>query len=53
MALWDSLKSAAKATVSVAKLPVALGADLVTMGGMLTDRDESYTEQTAKNATEQ
>lgn len=33
----------AKAAVSVAKLPVSVAADVVTLGGSLTDREKPYT----------
>lgn len=48
MGLFDALKSAGSAAVRVAVLPVSLAADVVTAGGTLTDRHESYTATTAK-----
>ncbi len=38
------LESLAKAAVAVAVTPVAVVADVVTLGGTLNDRDETYTE---------
>lgn len=37
------LGSLAKATVGVVTLPVAVVADVVTMGGVLTDKKQPYT----------
>lgn len=38
-----------KAAVGVATSPVDVAADIVTMGGALTDRDEPYTVTKAKS----
>lgn len=46
--MFDSLYRAARAATNIVTLPVAAVADAVTMGGGLTDRDESYTEAKAK-----
>lgn len=39
------ISSLLKATVAVALTPMALTADLLTLGGTLTDRKDSYTEE--------
>lgn len=39
----------AKAAVSVVSTPVAVAADIVTLGGSLTDRDKPYTEEQLSN----
>lgn len=39
-----------KAAVSVATLPIDVAADLVTLGGAITEKDEPYTVEKAKNA---
>lgn len=44
--LFESL---AKAAVAVVTLPVAAVADVVTLGGLLADRDEPYTATAAGN----
>lgn len=41
--MFDILESLAKAAVSVVTLPVSVAADVVTLGGTLTDKDEPYT----------
>jgi hypothetical protein len=40
MGLFDSL---AKAVVNVVSLPVTAVADVITMGGVLSDEEETYT----------
>ena len=42
MGLFSSL---IKVAVETVKLPVAVVKDVVTMGGLATDQDKSYTEQ--------
>lgn len=37
-----------KAVVNVVTLPVAVAADVITMGGVLTDKDKPYTVSTAQ-----
>lgn len=37
-----------KATVGIVKLPVDIAADVVTMGGALTDKKEPYTVKNVK-----
>ncbi|HQT03371.1 MAG TPA: hypothetical protein PLU46_00125 [Thiotrichales bacterium] len=39
------ISSLLKATLAVALTPMALTADLLTLGGTLTDRKDSYTEE--------
>lgn len=39
------ISSLLKATLAVALTPMALTADLLTLGGTLTDRQDSYTEE--------
>lgn len=41
-----------KGAVAVAVTPVAVAADIVTMGGELTDRRESYTGEKLRQAAE-
>ena len=42
--MLDFITRAVRATANVATLPVSMVADVVTFGGELTDRRESYTE---------
>lgn len=46
--MFDSLYRVAKCAADVATVPVSIAADAVTFGGLLTDRDETYTESKAK-----
>jgi hypothetical protein len=39
-----------KAVIETAKLPVDLAADVITLGGAMTDQDEPYTVQRVKRA---
>lgn len=41
--MFDMLTSLAKAALAVVTVPVALVADVVTLGGALTDKDQPYT----------
>lgn len=41
--MFGFLEDVAKAAVAVVKLPISVAADVVTMGGALTDKDEPYT----------
>jgi hypothetical protein len=41
--MFGVLEDLAKAAVSVVKLPVAAVADVVTLGGSLSDQDKPYT----------
>ena len=43
MSMFDIFESVAKAAVNVVTLPVSVAADVVTMGGALTDKDAPYT----------
>lgn len=41
--MFGILKSAAKAASAVIDIPVSAAADVVTLGGSLNDKDETYT----------
>ena len=41
--MFGMLESLAKAAVSVVTVPVAVAADVVTLGGALTDKEKPYT----------
>lgn len=41
--MFGMLESLAKAAAAVVTVPVAVAADIVTMGGHLTDKDKPYT----------
>lgn len=41
--MFGMLESLAKAALGVVTVPVAVVADVVTMGGALTDKDKPYT----------
>ena len=41
--MFGMIESLAKAAVAVVTVPVAVVADVVTMGGVLTDKDQPYT----------
>ena len=41
--MFDILTSLTKAVVSVASIPVTVIADVATLGGALTDKEEPYT----------
>lgn len=41
--MFGMIESIAKAAVAVVTVPVAVVADVVTMGGVLTDKDQPYT----------
>jgi len=45
--MFGILKSAVKAASAVVDVPVSVVADVVTMGGVLSDKDESYTSSAA------
>lgn len=47
--MFDSLLKAVVATVT---LPVSVVADAATLGGVLTDRDETYTGKTMRKIVE-
>lgn len=42
--MFSIFSDIAKAAVAVVKLPVSVVADVVTLGGTLTDREDTYTE---------
>ncbi|MDF2435459.1 MAG: hypothetical protein JWP44_5090 [Mucilaginibacter sp.] len=41
--MFKFLESAVKAAAAVVTVPVSVAADIVTLGGSLTDREEPYT----------
>lgn len=41
--MFGMLESLTKAALGVVTVPVAVAADVVTLGGALTDKDEPYT----------
>lgn len=41
--MFSMLSDLAKAAAGVVTIPVALVADVITMGGAMTDKDEPYT----------
>ena len=41
--MFEFLESLAKAAVAVVTVPVAVVADVVTLGGSLTDKEQPYT----------
>lgn len=43
--MFGLLNSLAKAAVAVVVTPVAVVADVLTVGGLVTDQEKSYTEQ--------
>lgn len=46
--MFDFLTKTVKLAANVATLPVSVVADVATMGGAMTDRDEPYTATHAK-----
>lgn len=46
--MFEIFESLAKTVVSVVKLPVAVVADVITMGGALTEKDKPYTAETCE-----
>ena len=47
--MFGLIQSLAKAAVGVVTLPVAVVADVITLGGALTDKDEPYTASAASD----
>lgn len=47
--MFGLIESLAKAAVGVVALPVAVVADVITLGGTLTDKDEPYTASAASD----
>lgn len=52
MGFFDSVLSAAKTALDVAKLPVSASLDTMTAGGELLDEDESYVERNIRQLGE-
>lgn len=51
--MFDSLKSLGKAAIGVAvETPLAVAADMVTLGGAITDKNEPYTAAALKKVAE-
>ena len=48
--MFGMLESLAKAAVAVVTVPVAAVADVVTLGGVLTDKDSTYTGEAVSDA---
>ena len=46
--MFGILKSTVKAASSVIDVPVSVAADVVTLGGALTDKDQPYTADAAE-----
>ncbi len=46
--MFGMLGSLAKAAVGVATLPVTVAADIITLGGTMTDKDKPYTADAAE-----
>lgn len=46
--MFGILKSAVKAATAVVDVPVSVAADVVTLGGALTDKDKPYTAEAAE-----
>lgn len=47
--MFGMLESLAKAAVGAVTLPVSIAADVVTLGGSLTDKDKPYTASTVSD----
>ena len=47
--MFGMIESIAKAAVAVVTVPVAVVADVVTMGGALTDKDKPYTAEAVED----
>lgn len=41
--MFGTLKNLTKAAIGIATTPITIAADVVTLGGSLTDKDEPYT----------
>ncbi len=50
--MFDMFENLAKATLNVVVTPIALVADIATLGGTLTDKNESYTMEQLEKAKE-
>ena len=49
MSIFDTLEGLTKAVVGVVVTPVDVVADIVTLGGVLTDQEKPYTAQRAED----
>jgi len=47
--MFGMIESIAKAAVAVVTVPVSVVADVVTMGGVLTDKDKPYTAEAVED----
>lgn len=47
--MFSIFKSVTKAALGIVFSPVSIAADIVTMGGVLADRDEPYTVSAVRN----
>jgi hypothetical protein len=50
--MFGMLESVAKAALGVVTVPVAVAADVVTLGGALTDKDEPYTAEAVRDVVQ-
>lgn len=50
--MFGLIESLSKAALGVVTVPVALVADVVTLGGSLTDKDEPYTAKAVSDVVE-
>lgn len=50
--MFGFIESLAKAAAAVVTVPVAVAADVVTMGGALTDKDKPYTAEAISDAVQ-
>ena len=50
--MFGLLESLAKAAAAVVTVPIAVAADVVTMGGALTDKDQPYTADAVSDLVE-
>ena len=50
--MFGIIESLAKAALSVVTIPVAVVADVVTMGGALTDKDKPYTAEAVEDVVQ-
>jgi len=49
MGMFDVFEGLAKAAVGVVTVPIDIAADVVTLGGTLTDKDQPYTAKKAED----
>ncbi len=52
MGIFDVFEGVTKAVVGVVTLPIDIAADVVTLGGALTDKDKPYTAQKVSDIME-